>query len=115
MKTSELIALLQKEDPSGEMEVGVDGADIECVESVPYGYDGAQEVLVRKDGVVVAGRVLFKGGERVCGRRLKIHALPLEEALLENPDLPIDVVPDSDQAEAQVRDWRRKATLARRS
>jgi len=107
MKTSELIDILRKEDPSGKMEVGIDGIDIEWVVPVPYGYDGPQEILVKEGGEIVKARILYDGGYDVAGRRLKIHATSIQDALFIDPDLPVEVVPPSESMQAKIEEWRR--------
>ena len=47
MKTKKLIELLQKEDPSGELEVCVGNEDIFSLETMPAYWDGVLEILDR--------------------------------------------------------------------
>jgi hypothetical protein len=109
MKTKALIAILRREDPTGEMEVCVEGTDIGHVEKKPYGYDGAQEILVRSGNEIVGAKITSQGGYDVGGMRLVIATLSVEDALVDNPDLPVEITPPDPRVEAQVEKWRREA------
>jgi len=106
MKTKELIRRLQKEDPSGELEVSVDGVDIHFV-SREEGYrDGAYEVLKRDESKTcynIIGAELCCGGEKVI-----IRPYSIQDMFLNHPDYPVTY--DSKYAELhycdQVERWR---------
>jgi hypothetical protein len=89
MKSKDLIALLQKEDPTGETEVCVNNSDILCVYKMPAYYDGSLEVLVRDPSKEPYYDVI--GAKRVrTGHKIKIITHSIEDAIWQNPDIPID-------------------------
>lgn len=85
MKSKELIRLLQKEDPSGEVEVCVGNVDISWVGSVPAYYDGPQQVLNRNE----KGK---KIGGKYCrsGNKVQIHLWAFSELIWDYKDAVID-------------------------
>ena len=88
MKTKDLIALLKKLDPLGELECCVDNHDILSVEILPAYWDGSLEVLVRDPKnkyYNVVGAKLIRTGDKV-----KIRTHSIEDAIYQNPDLPIE-------------------------
>jgi hypothetical protein len=86
MNTRALIAALQAADPSGELEVIAGGAPIYIVAKQPAYYDGALPVLVQDaDGAVVG----FCYSDR--GAKVKLELLDLDDALLDHPELPVDL------------------------
>lgn len=88
MKTKDLIARLQREDPSGELECCVGNEDIYLVERLPSYYDGDLEVLVRDPAnkfYNVVGAKIMRGGFKV-----NLRPLSLDEALQNDPDLPVE-------------------------
>jgi len=90
MKTKKLIELLQSEDPTGEDEVLVGNTDILCLEGKPGYWDGCKEVLVRdwnKDCYNVIGAEYSSEGSKIS-----IRTLSIEDAVYQNPDLPVKVV-----------------------
>jgi hypothetical protein len=94
MKTKELIRLLKKADPSGEEECCVENQDIFSVEPWPAYYDGRLQVLSRDPKIkpfynVVSGKYVDKG------TKIMITPLSIEDAIFENPELPVDI-PDGD-------------------
>lgn len=87
MKTKELIRQLQEIDPTGEIECCVDNADIFFLERIPAYYDGCLEVLQRDEACKyynIIGAEIRSGGDKV-----KIRTLSIEDALWNDPDLPI--------------------------
>ena len=88
MKTKKLIELLQKEDPTGELDVCVDNIDIHFVERLPAYYDGCQEVLIRDESSPYYNIV----GAKYCmtGQKVKIHTLSIVHAIWTHYDMPID-------------------------
>jgi len=106
MKTKELIRLLRQCDPLGEEEVFVDNVDILSVHGMPAYYDGPAQQLVRDetnpDYNVVGGIY------RRSGAKIQIHLCSFDDALLEDPELPIDVSGVSDWHKEKVEAWRRE-------
>jgi hypothetical protein len=89
MKTNKLIELLQKEDPTGEGEVLVGNTDIFCLEGKPGYWDGCKEVLVRdwtSEYYNVVGAEYSSEGSKIS-----IRTLSIEDAVYNNPDLPVKV------------------------
>lgn len=89
MKTNELIQALLKEDPTGELEVTVGKTPIHFVERIAAYYDGCMEKLVQDKTNpyynIVGGEILSKG------QHIDIHTLSLEDAIFEDPDMPITI------------------------
>lgn len=104
MKTKELIRLLQIEDPTGEAECCIDNADILCVERMPAYYDGRLEVLIRDPSLPYYNVV----GAKITGSGVKvnIHRHSIEDALYDDPDLPVTVEPGGERYEIDVDEWR---------
>lgn len=90
MKTKELIKRLNDADPTGEAEVCVDNTDILFVEALPAYYDGYLQVLIRdktkEPYYNVVGAKYVNEGKKVC-----IHQHSIEDAIIENPELPVDL------------------------
>lgn len=115
MKTKKLIDLLQKADPSGELEACVGNADIHFVERTPAYYDGSLQVLIRDENNPFYN---IKGGKYVrSGSKVQIHTLSITDVIC-NETLDNKCVIDyselgEDQAEAtkkaheELRDWYR--------
>jgi hypothetical protein len=89
MKTKELIAQLQKEDPTGETEVIVDGSPIYSIENQPAYYDGPLKVLIQDHSLDpyynIVGFKYVRGGNKI-----RISTMSLDDCLCDNPDLPVD-------------------------
>jgi hypothetical protein len=93
MKTKKLIELLQKEDPTGEGEVCISGSegnvDIFHLEWKPGYWDGCYQVLLRDWNCKfynVIGAQYRSDGNKLC-----IVPMSIEDALLGEPELPIEV------------------------
>lgn len=92
MKTKKLIELLQKEDPSGELEICLDTEEGLCdIFHVEFPYDGyaPYEVMIRdwsKDCYNVIGAEY-----RCDGKMSFLRAISISEALMDNNDLPVTV------------------------
>lgn len=86
MKTNEFIKLLQQEDPNNECDVCVGNHPVNNIEKIPYYYDGRQEFIEYDD----TGYPI-KGGFPLGTMKLKIHYDTLENALMENPDMVLDL------------------------
>lgn len=108
MKTRELVRLLQKADPTGEVDCCVDGIDIFSVQRLPAFQDGPKEVLQReadrKPHFDIIGGTISRRGEKVL-----IKALSLKSALINDPNLPIELVECDERTELQVQQWRDEA------
>lgn len=120
MKTKKLIALLQEEDPSGELDVCVGNVDIHFVERLPAYYDGSLQVLERDEDCKYYN---ITGGRYVrAGEKVNIHTLSITDAISnaagrEKP-FPVDYSElSSDQAEATkkahdgLREWHRRLDI----
>ena len=94
MKTKKLIRLLKEADPSGEEECCVENLDIFSVEPWPAHYDGRLQVLSRDPKIKPFYNVT--GGKYVAtGTKIMITPLSIEDAIFEDPELPIEI-PDGD-------------------
>lgn len=105
MKTKKLIELLQKEDPSGEMECCVGNSDIAGMYIEPAYWDGCMQVLKREeDGGIVGGKYCSEGA------KLVIHPLSIFDAIFDNENLPVEY--DSEYSkrhyESRVEEYRKK-------
>lgn len=111
MKTKDLIAALQKEDPTGELECCVGNIDIHFVSQEPAYYDGSLQVLERdmtNQYYNIIGAKFVRSGSKV-----QIHTLSIEEAILEHPDMLVDCTDDRHGREApRVEKWREDAKKA---
>lgn len=85
MKTRDLIRRLQDADPTGEAEVCVDNEDICWVHPMEAYWDGRLQVLERDGNRVVGAKVTS------MGTKVKIVHLSIEEAIYDNPELPVDL------------------------
>lgn len=101
MKTKELIAALQEEDPSGELQVVCEGSPIYFAERQPAYYDGSLHVPVQdpecKHWNIIGWKVTVEG------QKVRLHTVSLENALEMNPELPVE-----DPAE-QLGNWLERA------
>jgi hypothetical protein len=85
MKTKDLIAALQEEDPSGEVECCIGNADIHFVSTAPAYWDGRLQILERdhsKDPYfnIVGAKITAKGSKIV------IHAYSIEDYISDFPE-----------------------------
>lgn len=85
MKTSELIRLLQEEDPSGEGHVVVGNLDIHFVEALPAYYDGSAQELIR-DPARAPYYNITGGKYRRSGTKIQIHTLSFSSVIENDPD-----------------------------
>lgn len=107
MKTKDLIAALQKEDPTGEVECCVGNADIIGVASMQAYWDGKLQTLQYDEKRRIVGAKVTDRGTKI-----KIMYLSIEDYLYDRPDLPveIDLHPDHDgEYAAKVERWRKEA------
>jgi hypothetical protein len=88
MKTKKLIELLQAEDPTGEVEVCVNNEDIFFLEHTSAYWDGCLQVLKRDESSpyynIIGAKIASTGG------KIKIKTLSIEDAIYEDPDLPVE-------------------------
>ena len=111
MTTKELIEALQKEDPSGNLDVTVGKTPIHFVEQIQAYYDGCLEKLVQDKTnpyYNIVGGIITSRGNHV-----DIHTLSLQDAIFEDPNLPVTFDMDGDTRIAwykkDVEDWRTRA------
>jgi hypothetical protein len=89
MRTKDLIKKLQEADPSGELECNVMGHDVFYIDRSPYYYDGYSEVLIRDPAKEPYYNVIgakFNAPED----KITIVTHSIEDALYEDPELPIE-------------------------
>ena len=90
MKTKEVIKLLHKADPSGELECGIDGnIDIHAIYTTPTYYDGYLQILERDHSNNIR-RATITG----IGTKVKIEMCSIEDAIVDDPDLPVKIIKD---------------------
>ena len=76
MKVRELIAELQKADPTGEVEVSIDGRAPFFVSNEPAYYDGALQTLIRDAKGSVVGVRIVRGGNKI-----RIRSMDYEDVI----------------------------------
>lgn len=88
MKTKDLIAELQQQDPSGELECVVGGEDIYFCERQEYYYDGTPTLLVRDESKKPYYHIV---GLRVpgSGEKVRLHTMSVEDVFLDHPEAPV--------------------------
>lgn len=91
MKTRELIAALQREDPTGEAEVVADGTPIYCVEGQFAGYDGPLQMLLEDEEKKGKSWSITGYKVTVQGMKVRLHLMGLRDVLLDYPDMPVDL------------------------
>lgn len=107
MTVKELIEALQKQDPSEEVCVG--NRPIYFISSEPSYWDGPLQVLIQDKANPYYN---VKGAKFVrSGSKVQVHILTIEDALLEDPDMPVECGNARD--EALVAQWRKEAKEAR--
>lgn len=100
MKTRELIARLQAQDPSGELQVCSGNRPIYFVERLPAYYDGRLQMLIQDETRTDYNIVGYKITGR--GEKVQLHIMDLEDCIAGNADLPLDV---ADLSEGAQREW----------
>lgn len=98
MKTKELIAQLQKADPSGELPVCVGNVDIYFVELMGAYYDGHLQQLIHDESLKgksfsIIGAQVIAQGNKVC-----IHPYSIEDGIFDDPDFPVEFVGGSENS-----------------
>lgn len=92
MKSKDLIALLQKEDPTGEQEVVMDdGRDIFFLERIPGYWDGCYTTLIR-DPAKKPYYDIIGAKYRSDGVKIKIRAMGWDDVISEDADAPVEVI-----------------------
>jgi len=88
MKSKDVIAKLQKLDPSGEIEVFVDNEDIFTIDSEPSYYDGTPTLLIRDKSKEPYYDILGTNFTRDLpqGRKININTLEWWQILSNNPE-----------------------------
>lgn len=114
MKSKELIRLLQEEDPTGEVEVCIDNADIHFISTEPAYWDGTLQVLTRDHSKDPYYNIT--GGKYVrTGSKVVLHPLSIRDVLWSDPDAIIDysefVQPDAIARSKAADDATRAASL----
>ena len=85
MKTKDLIAALQENDPSGEIECCVGNADIHFVNVEPAYYDGRLQVLERDHSKDPYYNIV--GAKRTSkGSKVVLHVYSIEDYISDNPE-----------------------------
>ena len=98
MRTHELIRLLKSIDPDEEEEVCVNNTSIISVEKVTASRNGPLEILYHDDDEYLFGGI-SKAEYRGVGHKIVLHVFSIEDAVLNNPSLPVyfpDEPPDSE-------------------
>jgi hypothetical protein len=111
MKTKELIEMLQEADPSGELEVVAphDGvwSDIYFVEVLEGYYDGAYQVLLHDPELKGKCYSVIGAQYRNDGSKVVLHVESIQDAMIDNPDLPVEVIGDGpERLQKRVDEWR---------
>lgn len=92
MKSKDLIAELQRLDPTGETEVCVGNVDIYFASREGAYYDGALQVL-KHDEALRGKQYSIIGAEyRQTGEKIQLHTLSIREMLIDVPDAPVEFV-----------------------
>lgn len=85
MKTKDLIAALQENDPSGEVECCVGNAPIFFLANMPAWYDGKLQVLVQDHSKDPYYNIV--GAKRTNkGRKIVLHTHSIEDYISDNPE-----------------------------
>ena len=85
MKTKDLIAALQENDPSGEIECCVGNADIHFVDVEPAYYDGRLQILERDHSKDPYYNIV--GAKRTSkGSKVVLHVYSIEDYISDNPE-----------------------------
>ena len=88
MKTKELIELLQKYDPNGDIEVVVDGVPIYCCEKAEAYWDGPLALLIQNKNNKHFNIEGYKYTDK--GKKLNLRTMDLQSVLLELMDKGFD-------------------------
>jgi hypothetical protein len=115
LKTREVIAALQKADPTGELEVVADGQPIYVVERLPAYYDGSLHMLVQNKAMQCFNIVGYKITNE--GEKVRLHLISLEGLLFDDPEMPVDLSemlegPAKERYQKQIEEWRQDGRTA---
>lgn len=88
MKSKELIRRIMEADPSGEEEVCIGNADILCVQKLPAYYDGTLQLLERDPNNKFYNVIGAK--YKIKGLKISIEPHSIQDAICDDPNLPID-------------------------
>lgn len=107
MKTKDLIAMLQKEDPSGEVEVCVNNHDIYFAEMMEAYWDGKLQLIVRDESKkpyyhIVGAKVV------ATGAKIKLHTMGVEDIIENDPDIPVDLSDLEKHSPYSYGDWKKR-------
>jgi hypothetical protein len=101
MKSKDLIAFLQKEDPSGEIEVVVGQSDIYFAERLPMYYDGCPIILIRDKSKEPYYDI--KGFRATSeGEKIKLYCYDAEDVIWDNPDCIVEL---NSYTERHINQW----------
>lgn len=98
MRTSELIKELQTLDPNDECVICVSNHPVSDVGRMPWYYDGRVEFIERDHK-----NIPTKAGYPNHGSKIKIYFDTLEDALIDNPDVELDLSGITYQDKVEVR------------
>lgn len=106
MKSKDVIKMIQKADPSGEIECVVGNVDIYSAHMEPAYWDGSMQLLVRDPDCEfynVIGAIYTSEGSKVS-----ITTMSISDAMLDDPDLPVEVIDTfvNPQLQERVDEWR---------
>ena len=106
MKTKEVIRLLQECDPTGEEEVLVGNHDIHDICREPAYYDGYAQIMIRDESIecynIIGARWTGKG------QKISINSIGIQDAIFNNPDVPVTIEADYPRLEKLVEGWRKE-------
>lgn len=102
MKTKDVIAKLQELDPTGETECCIGNADILAIYTQPAYWDGCLQTFDREGHKIKGAKIISEGNKIV------IHDLSIREALMDQPNLPVEFTTKytKDKYEKSVERWR---------
>jgi len=91
MTTDELIEMLKREDPTGQLPVVVGSEDIYFVERQPGYYDGCYQQLIHDPEK--RGKQYSITGVKITtkGYKVKLVTCNLDDVLLDHPEIPVDL------------------------
>jgi hypothetical protein len=105
MKTKDLIKLLRENDPEGEIEVCVGNVPVHYVDNLPAYYDGLLQVLI-PNPIECKYYNVEQAKFVSSGRKVVIHTWGIDDAIYENPDLPVEIENDNGRYAEMVEKWR---------
>ena len=106
MKTKEVIRLLQECDPSGEEEVLVGNRDIHDICREPAYYDGYAQIMIRDENIQCYNVIGAKWTGK--GHKISIDAIGIQDAIFNNPDVPVEIDANYPRLNKLVEGWRKE-------